>query len=86
MDRFNHSVNERITSEDLNRPGMIVSKGVLRDFEGPLTGGTLLGFLPADLGQGILFGLNVFNYICNRFWSWLCVFRCNNFHFHCITL
>lgn len=59
MDRFNHSVNERITADDMNRPGLIATKGVLRDFFGPLTSGGLDGFTTAELDQGILFGLDV---------------------------
>lgn len=57
MDRFNHSVNERITADDLNRIGLIATKGALRDYDGPLTGGTLGGYTSSDLGQGVLWGL-----------------------------
>ncbi len=59
MDRFNQSVNERITADDMNRPGLIATKGVLRDFFGPLTSGGLDGFTTAELDQGILWGLDV---------------------------
>lgn len=59
MDRFNESVNERITADDLNRPELIRSRAVLHSLLGPLTGGTLAGYLAADLSQGVYFGLNV---------------------------